>query len=78
MNADPYKSILLKITRFEMAQKTRNLDTKWPKTRFEQILFWAWCLKKKCREWSNPSKCEILAKTNEALSRKWRKTAKNT
>ena len=44
----------------------------------DRIFFRAWCLNKKCREWSNPSKCEILAKTNEAFSRKWRKTAKNT
>ena len=28
---------------------------------------------KKCREWSNPSTCDILAKTIEALSRKWQK-----
>ena len=36
--------------------------------------FRAWCLNKKFREWSNSSKYEISAKTNEAFLRKWRKT----
>ena len=43
----------------------------------DRIFFRPWCLNKKCREWSNSSKYEILAKTNEAFSRKWRKTVKN-
>ena len=41
-------------------------------------IFWgAWCLYKKCRECSNLLKFETSAKTNEAFSRKGRKTAKN-
>ena len=42
-----------------------------------RIFFWAWCLNKKCRECSNLLKYEISAKTNEAISRKRRKTVKN-
>ena len=43
----------------------------------DRIFFRAWCLNKKCRECSNLLKYAKLAKTNEAFSRKWRKTAKN-
>jgi hypothetical protein len=43
----------------------------------DRIFFRPWCLHKKSKEWSNSSKYEILAKTNEAFSRKWRKTVKN-
>ena len=32
IKTDPYKSARPKITRFENATKTHNLDTKWPKT----------------------------------------------
>ena len=42
----------------------------------DQIFFRGWCLNKMCRECSNLLKYEISAKTNEAFSRKWRKTAK--
>ena len=43
----------------------------------DQIFFRAWCFNKKCRECSNLLKYAKLAKTNEAFSRKGRKTAKN-
>ena len=41
----------------------------------DRIFLRAWCLNKKCREWSNPYKYGILAKTNEAISRKWQKNS---
>ena len=44
----------------------------------DRIFFQAWSLDKKCREWSNPHQCEILAKINEAISRKWQKKTKIT
>ena len=53
--------------------KTPNLDTKASKTGWPDF-FGAWYLKKICRECSNPSKYEKLAKTYEAFSRKWPKT----
>ena len=56
--------------------KTPNLDTKWPKNGWPDF-FWAWCLNKKCREYSNLLKYEISAKNNEAISRNRRKTVKN-
>ena len=42
----------------------------------DRNFFQAWCLNKKCRECSNLLKYAKLAKTNEAFSRKGRKTAK--
>ena len=41
------------------------------------FLIRAWCHNKKCTECSNLLKYAKLAKTNEAISRKWQKTAKN-
>ena len=43
----------------------------------DQIFFRVWRLNKMCRECSNLLKYEISAKTNEAFSRKGRKSAKN-
>ena len=59
----------------EKLPKTPNLNTKWPKTGWPDF-FRPWCLYKKCEELFNSSKYEILAKTNDAFLRKWRKTAK--
>ena len=41
----------------------------------DRIFFRAWCHNKKCTECSNLLKYAKLAKTNEAFSRKWQKTA---
>ena len=48
------------------------------KNRVTRFFWGAWCLNKKCREWSNPYKYGILAKTNEAISRKWQKKMPKT
>ena len=41
--------------------RNTNMDTKWPQKQDNRIFLRPWCLSKKCREDSNPSKYKIFA-----------------
>ena len=78
IKTDPIKVSPSQINAIRKQDKKRIIWTQNGQKQGDRIFWGAWCLNKKCREWSNPYKYGILAKTNEAISRKWQKNAKNT